>query len=68
MVSMMKSLGLNLTTLPQETLYQLQDGITIKMRTRESRMIQVLSEQKINIEHLSLQRDELVSQKNSWCR
>lgn len=35
-VSMMKGLGLNLISLPWETLYQLQDGITAKLCIRES--------------------------------
>lgn len=60
-LSMMKDLGLNMAALPRETLYQLQDEITRELWARESRAIQVLSEQKINIEHLSLQGDELVS-------
>jgi len=33
-----------------------------ELHARESRVIQVLSEQKINMEQLSLQRDDLVSQ------
>lgn len=60
-VSTLKSLGVNLVSLPRETLYVLQDGITAELRARESRVLQVLSEQKINMEQLSLQRDELVS-------
>lgn len=61
-ISMMKGLGLNLAALPWETLYQLQDGIKIELQARESQAIQVLSEHKINIEQLSLQHNELVSQ------
>lgn len=53
-ISMMKGLGLNLATLPQETLYLLHDGITVELWAKESCVIQVLSEQKINIENLSL--------------
>jgi len=49
-ISMMKGLSLNLAALPWETLYQLQDGITAEMPAKESRVIQVLREQKINIE------------------
>ena len=59
---MIKGLGLNLVALPRETLYLLQDGIMTELCARESRAIQVLSEQKINIEQLSLQHNELVSQ------
>jgi hypothetical protein len=51
-----------MAALPRETLYVLQDGITAELRARESRALQVLSEQKINMEQLSLQRDEVVSQ------
>ena len=62
LVSMLKGLSLNLASLLRETLYQLHDGITIELWARESRTIQVLSEQKISIEQLSLECDELVSQ------
>ena len=60
-VSMMKGPGLNLVALPRETLYQLQDGITAELRSKESHTIQVLSEQNINIEQFSFQHDKLVS-------
>lgn len=40
----------------------MQDGITIELRARESHALQVLSEKKINMEQLSLQHDEVVSQ------
>ena len=53
-VGRIKGIGLNLATLLRETLYLLQDGITIELHARDSRMIQVLSEQKINMEQLSL--------------
>ena len=46
----MRGWGLNLTTLPRETLYQLQDGVTAELRTREGHALQVLSEQKLNLE------------------
>lgn len=62
MVSELKGIGLNVIALPQETLYVLQDGITAKLRAREGRALQVISEQCINIEQLSLQRDEVVAQ------
>lgn len=61
-VSMLKCLDVNLATLPRETLYVLQDGINAELRARERRALQVLSEQKINMEQLSLQHNELVSQ------
>jgi len=51
-----------MVALPRETLYVLQDRITTKLRAREDRALQVLSEKKINMEQLSLQRDEVVSQ------
>ena len=53
-VSELKGLGINMVALPRETLYVLQDGITADVRVRESRTLQVLSEQKINMEQLSL--------------
>ena len=59
---MMKGLGLNLASLARETLYLLQDGMMAELHARESCAIQVLSEQKINMEQLTLQNDELVSQ------
>ena len=43
-LNMMKDIGLNLATLPWETLYQLQDEIMEKLRAKESCEIQVLSE------------------------
>ena len=49
-VRKIKGLGLNLATLLGDTLCQLQDGITAELRAREGRAIQVMSEQKINIE------------------
>lgn len=51
-----------MAALPRETLYMLQDGITTELRTRDSRAVQVLNEKKINMEQLSLQHDEVVSQ------
>ena len=53
-MSMMKGLGLNMASLLHETLHLLQNGITEELRARESHVIQVLSEQKINMEQLSL--------------
>jgi len=48
--SALKGLGLNLVALLCETLYGFQDGITVELRARESQAIQILSEQKINME------------------
>jgi len=61
-VSRIKGMGLNLVALPRDTLYQLQDGIIVEIYTKEGHAIQVLNEKKFNIEQLSLQCDELVSQ------
>lgn len=61
-VGRITGLGLNLAALPRDTLYQLQDGITVELRAREGRTIQVMNEKNINIEQLNLQHDELVSQ------
>ena len=54
MVSGLKGIGLNMAALPRETLYVLQDEVTAEMRAKEGRPLQVMSEQRINIEHLSL--------------
>ncbi len=62
MVSSLKGVGLNMAVLPRETLHLLQDGVTAELRARESRALQVMSEQRINIEQLSLQRNEVVEQ------
>lgn len=62
MVGRIKELGLNLVALLRDTFYQLQDSITTELHAWEGHAIQVLSEKKINIEQLCLQRDELVSQ------
>ena len=60
-VSALKVIGINMSALPQETLYVLQDGITVELRAREH-ALQMLSKKKINMEQLSLQCDEVVSQ------
>lgn len=39
----MRGWGLNLVSLPKETLNQLQDGVTAELRAREGRALQVLS-------------------------
>ena len=49
-ISALKGIGINMAALPRETLYFLQDGITVELRARESCALQVLSEQKINME------------------
>lgn len=54
MVSALKGVGINMVVLPRETLYVLEDGVTIELRAREGHMLQVLSEQGINMEQLSL--------------
>ena len=54
LVSNLKGLEVNLVALLHETLYVLQDGITAELQARESHALQVLSEQKINMEQLSL--------------
>ena len=59
MVTTLQGIGINMATLPQEMLYVLHDGITAELRARESRTLQVLSEQRINMEQLSLQHDEV---------
>lgn len=53
--------GLNLSILPKETLYQLQDGVTVQLHAREGHALQVLMEHKKNIEQVSLQSDHLVT-------
>jgi len=63
-ISALKRIGINMDTLPWETLYILQDGITVELQTRESRALHVLNEQKINMEQLSLQHNEVVS--HNW--
>ena len=56
-------LGLNVATLPQESLQQLQNSATMELLTRAGHAKQILQEQKINIEQLCLQWDEAVTQK-----
>lgn len=46
LVNMIKGLGLSLDALPRETLYLLQDAITLEMCARESFTIQILSEKR----------------------
>lgn len=56
----MWSWELNLTTLPRETLYQLQDGVTAELCAREGHALQILTEYKENLEQVSSQCDDLV--------
>jgi len=58
----MSGWGLNLAALPRETLYQLEEGITAELRTREGHTLQSLSEQKDKLEQLSLQCNNMVAQ------
>jgi len=55
--------GLNVATIPRESLQQLHDSATIKLCTRAGHADQVLQEQKINIKQLCFWRDEVVTQK-----
>ena len=61
-VNALKGVGINMVALPQETLYVLHDGVTAELRAREGHALQALSKQKINMEQLSLQHDEVVAQ------
>jgi len=56
----MRSWRLNLASLPRETLYQLQDGVTAELHAREGCDLQILMEHKENLEQVSLQYDDLV--------
>jgi len=60
MISTLKCIGINMVAHSQETLYILQDGIIAELWARESRVLHVLSEKKINMEQLNLQFDEVV--------
>lgn len=62
MASGLKGIGLNVVVLPRKTLYVLQDRVAAKLRAKEGRALQVMSEQQINIENLSLQQDDVVAQ------
>jgi len=53
-VSALKWVGINMATLPQETLRVLHDGVIVELRARQGCVLQVLSEQRINMEQLSL--------------
>lgn len=59
MVSSLKWVGLNMVVLPRETLYLLQDGVTVKLWARECHTLQVMSEQ---LKKLGLQCNESVQQ------
>lgn len=49
-ISRLKGIRINMATLPWETLYIIQDGITVELQARESCVLQVLSEKEINME------------------
>lgn len=55
-------MGVEFDRLPREALYWLQDWVIIELHAREGRALQVLCEQKTNLEQLSLQCDNLVTQ------
>ena len=57
----MRGWGLNLATIPRETLYQLQDGVTTELRAREGHTLHILIEHRTNLETLILQHDDLVT-------
>lgn len=57
----LRSWGLNLAALPRETLHQLQDGVTIEVHAQEGYALQTMIEHKENMEQVSLQRDDLIS-------
>lgn len=61
-VGQIKVFGLNLTALPRDTLYQLEDEATAELCAREGRAVKMLNEQWINIKKLSLQCDEALVQ------
>lgn len=58
----MRGWGLNLDSLPRETLYQLQDGITVELWAKEGCALQVLSEKNVNLEHLNIPCNSMVAQ------
>lgn len=64
MISSMKYIGLNLAALLCKILYQLQGGVIVECCAQEGQAIQVLHEQKINMDQLNIQRDVLVAQAN----
>lgn len=53
-ISALKGIGINMVAILWEMLYVLQDGIIVELWARQSRALEVLSEQKINMEQLSL--------------
>jgi len=59
-MSSMKGISLNLVTLLHEILYQLQDGVIVELHAQEGGAIQVVHEQKINMDQLIIKRYELV--------
>lgn len=61
-VSALKGVGINMVVIPREMLYVLHDGGTIELCAKEGRTLQVMSEKRINMEQLSLQHNEVVTQ------
>ena len=53
-VSTLKGVGLNLAALPCEALHILQDGVIANLRARENHALQVINEQRINNEQMTL--------------
>lgn len=62
MVSSLKRVGLNMVVLPRETLYLLQDGVTMELKAREICTLKVMRKQCINIEKLGLQHNGAMEQ------
>lgn len=65
-VKTLKRIWMNMVALLQEMLYVMQDGITAKLGTREICVLHVLSDQKSNMEQLSLQCDEVFRRMGRW--
>ena len=49
-ISALKDIKINMVALLWEMLYVMQDGITVELRARESHVLQLLREKKINME------------------
>lgn len=47
-VCALQKVSLDLATLPREALHTLHDGLITKLRAREQRALNVISEQKVN--------------------
>lgn len=61
-ITALKGIKINMAALPWETLYVLQDAINAKLQARERCALQALSEKRINMEQLILERDGVVLQ------